>query len=117
HRLSGKQVDAVFECCGDQSALDQAVDLLKPGGRLFIIGIPAEDRISFDVHTLRRKEISLHNVRRQRGCIRDAIDLIHRKKVEVRFMASHTFPIGDSRRAFELAAGYRDGVIRAIIHP
>jgi len=117
HRLSGKQVDAVFECCGDQSALDQAVDLLKPGGRLFIIGIPAEDRISFDVHTLRRKEISLHNVRRQRGCIRDAIDLVHRRKSDVRFMASHTFPIGDSRRAFEMAAGYRDGVIRAIIHP
>jgi len=117
HRLSSERVDAVFECCGDQSALDQAVRLLRPGGRFLIVGIPAIDRISFDIHSLRRKEISLYNVRRQRGCIRDAIDLIHRKKADVRFLATHTFPIGDSRLAFELAAGYRDGVIRAIIHP
>lgn len=29
-------LDAVFECCGDQDALDLAVDLLKPGGTLFL---------------------------------------------------------------------------------
>jgi L-iditol 2-dehydrogenase len=116
-RRSPEQVDAVYECCGDQSALDQAVDLLKPGGCLFIIGIPAEDRISFDIHTLRRKELSLHNVRRQKGCIEEAISLIHKRETDVRFMATHTFRMEDSQRAFELAAGYRDGVIRAIVHP
>ncbi|MFZ2054686.1 MAG: alcohol dehydrogenase catalytic domain-containing protein [Candidatus Aminicenantales bacterium] len=116
-RLSPGQVDAVFECCGDQSALNQAVALLKPGGRLLIIGIPAVDRVSFDIHSLRRKELSLHNVRRQRDCIRDTIDLIRNKQVEVRFMATHTFRIEDSQKAFELAAGCRDGIIRAVVHP
>ncbi len=29
-------LDAVFECSGDQDALDLAVDLLKPGGTLFL---------------------------------------------------------------------------------
>lgn len=110
-------VDAVFECCGDQSALSQAVDLLRPGGRLFIIGIPTGDRISFDVHILRRKELSLHNVRRQRFCVREAIDLIRNKQVDMRFMATHRFALGEARQAFELAAGYQDGVIRAIICP
>ncbi|MGB7296586.1 MAG: alcohol dehydrogenase catalytic domain-containing protein [Candidatus Aminicenantales bacterium] len=116
-RLSPGQVDAVFECCGDQAALDQAVALLKPGGRLLIVGIPAVRRVSFDIHSLRRKEISLHNVRRQRGCIQDAIDLIVSKKADVRFMATHSFRIEDAQKAFELAAGYSDGVIRAIIRP
>jgi L-iditol 2-dehydrogenase len=109
--------DAVFECCGDQSALDQAVCLLKPGGRLLIVGIPAVERISFDIHSLRRKEISLHNVRRQKGCIQEAIDLIIKGKAGVRFMATHTFRIEEAPKAFELAAGYSDGVIRAIIRP
>ncbi len=110
-------LDAVFECCGDQSAIDQAVRLLRPGGRLFIIGIPAGDRISFDAHSLRRKELSLHNVRRQRFCIREAIDLIRKKLVDVSFLATHRFALEDARLAFELAAGTRDGVLRAIIHP
>lgn len=110
-------LDAVFECCGDPAALDQAVDLLKPGGRLLIIGIPAADRIFFDIHTLRRRELAVHNVRRQRGCIRDAIGLITAGQVEVRFMATHRFSLDDAWQAFELAAGYRDGVIRTILQP
>jgi len=109
--------DAVFECCGDQAALDQAVALLKPGGRFFIIGIPTVDRVSFDIHSLRRKELSLHNVRRQRGCIREAIDFIAGREADVRFMATHTFRLEDAPKAFALAAGYSDGVIRAIIRP
>jgi L-iditol 2-dehydrogenase len=115
--LAPDGLDAAYECCGDQSAFSQAVDLLKPGGRLLIIGIPSGDRISFDIHALRRKELSLHNVRRQRFCVREAIDLIRNKHVDVRFMATHRFALEDSRPAFELAAGYRDGVIRAIISP
>jgi threonine dehydrogenase-like Zn-dependent dehydrogenase len=110
-------LDSVYECCGDPSAFSQAVDLLKLGGRLLIIGIPAGDRISFDIHSLRRKELSLQNVRRQRFCIREAIDLIKNKQVDVRFMATHRFALEDARQAFELAAGYRDGVIRAIVSP
>ncbi len=116
-RRSPEQVDAVYECCGDQSALNQAVDLLKPGGRLFIIGIPAADHISLDIHSLRRKELSLHNVRRQKDCIGEAISLIQRRETDVRFMATHLFRMGDAQQAFELAAGFRDGVIRAIVHP
>ncbi len=109
--------DAVFECCGDPAALDQAVDLLQPGGRLAIIGIPAADRVSLDIHRLRRKEISIHNVRRQRACIRDAISLIAAGNTTIRLMATHRFALEDAGKAFDLAAGYRDGVLRAIIYP
>jgi threonine dehydrogenase-like Zn-dependent dehydrogenase len=108
-------LDAVFECCGDQAALDQAVNLLRPGGKLMILGIPVPDRISFDIHRLRRKEISLINVRRQRRCVSETIDLIKDRKVDVRFMATHEFSLEETAQAFELVAGYSDGVIKAII--
>jgi threonine dehydrogenase-like Zn-dependent dehydrogenase len=109
-------LDAVFECCGDQSALDQAVGLLKPGGQLLIIGIPVVERISFDIHVLRRKEITLYNVRRQRYLFSEAIDLIKSKDIDVRFLVTHEFRLDDISNAFDLAAGYRDGVIKAIVH-
>lgn len=108
-------LDAVYECCGDQSALDQAVELLKPGGRLMILGIPEEDRVSFDAHRIRRKEISIHNVRRQRNCIPEAIDLIASRKADVRFMATHEFKLKETAKAFDIVAGYREGVIKAMI--
>jgi len=63
------QLDAVFECCGKQEAVDQAVKLLKPGGKLMIIGIPSFSRWSFDVDDLRRREICVQNVRRQNEAV------------------------------------------------
>jgi L-iditol 2-dehydrogenase len=110
-------LDAVFECCGDQEALDQAVQLLTPGGRLMIVGIPEYDDISFDAHSLRRKEITIQNVRRQNGCIPAAIDLIARKKSGLDFMLTHSFPLDETQKAFELVENYRDGVIKATILP
>jgi L-iditol 2-dehydrogenase len=96
--LSPDGLEAVFECCGDQSALSQAIDLLRPGGRLVIIGIPTQDSISLDVHSLRRKELSLLNVRRQRFCLPEAVELIQKGRVEVRFMATHRFALEDAAR-------------------
>jgi L-iditol 2-dehydrogenase len=110
-------LDAAYECCGDQEALDQGIELLKPGGKLFIIGIPTEGRVSFDIHRIRRHEISVHNVRRQRDCIPEAVGLIGSGRADVRFMATHVFGIDEAAAAFELVRGYRDGVIRAIIRP
>jgi len=110
-------LDVVFECCGDQEALDQAVDLLKPGGKLMIVGISETDRVTFDAHRLRRKEIAIQNVRRQNGCIPAAIDLISRRMSDLDFMVTHTFRLEDTGKAFDLVENYRDGVIKAVIQP
>lgn len=110
-------LDAVFECCGDQEALDQAIELLKPGGKLMIVGIPKTDRIFLDPHRLRRKEISIHNVRRQNDCIPAAIDLIERLGNALDFMVTHAFPLDQAQEAFETVENYRGGVIKAIIQP
>lgn len=114
-RIEPNSLDAVFECCGDQEALDQAIDLLKPGSELLIVGIPDSNRVSFDVHKLRRKEISIQNVRRQNHCIQTAIDFIQNKQIDVDFMATHFFNLENTQDAFELVEGYRDGVIKAMI--
>ncbi len=109
-------LDAVFECCGEQAALDQAVDLLKPGGKLMLIGIPEAERVSFVIDRMRRKEIGLQNVRRQCECGRRTLELMERKKLRPDFMVTHRFPFARTREAFELVAGYRDGVVKAMIH-
>jgi L-iditol 2-dehydrogenase len=110
------QVDIVFECCGQQEAADQAVQLLKPGGRLMIIGIPSFRRWGFDVDGLRRKEILIQNVRRQNGDVRETIDMISGGRLKPDRMQTHNFSLDDAGKAFELVAGYHDGVMKAMIH-
>jgi L-iditol 2-dehydrogenase len=108
-------LDAVFECCGKQEALDQAVELLKPGGKLMLIGIPEVDRISFAIDLLRRKELCIQNVRRQNECMQPALDLIEQQGMSVDFMITHRFPLDRAQEAFDLVADYRDGVVKAMI--
>ncbi len=115
HREQPLMLDAVFECCGQQEAIDQGIKLLKPGGTLLIVGIPETSKLSFDIHLLRRNEIRIINVRRQNNCTRTAIDLINKKKKEVEFMTTHHFTFAESKTAFDIVKDYRDNVIKAII--
>ena len=108
-------LDVVFECCGQQEALDQAIEILRPGGTLMLVGIPAVDRVSFAIDQIRRKEITIINVRRQAHCVGPAIDLAAADDVDLGFMLTHHFPFDKSADAFDLVDQYRDGVIKAMI--
>jgi L-iditol 2-dehydrogenase len=108
-------MDVVYECAGQQETIDQAIELLKPGGKLMLIGIPREERISFAIDQIRRKEITIVNVRRQNACTQAAIDLLASGKGDVDFMVTHRFGLEQTQEAFELVAGYRDGVVKAMI--
>ena len=108
-------LDVLFDCCGDQEALDQAVEILKPGGKLMIIGIPVFDRFSFSVDKLRHKEICIQNIRRQCDCVQTALDMIEKKDINVNVMATHHFGFDETKEAFDLVADYKEGVLKAMI--
>ena len=115
-KMEPSQLDVVFECCGQQDALDQGVELLKPGGKLMLIGIPPTlSRVSFEIDALRRKELCLQNVRRQNHCVQPALDMIARREVDMMAMVTHRYPFSETPRAFALVAGYEEGVVKAMI--
>ena len=80
-----------------------------------MVGIPREDRVSFMPDRMRRKELSLINVRRQNHCTQKAIDLVAQGTISVDYMVTHRFDPGDTAAVFDLVANYKDGVIKALI--
>jgi L-iditol 2-dehydrogenase len=108
-------LDIVFECCGKQEALDNAVDILKPGGKLVVVGIPEFERWSMNVETTRRREISLQFIRRQVGCVESSLEMMQNGKINVDRMISHRFPFSKTKEAFDLVADYKDGAMKVMI--
>jgi L-iditol 2-dehydrogenase len=108
-------MDAVFDCSGEQAALDQAATLLAPGGTLVIVGIPEASRVSFDINTWRRKELSVKNVRRQNDCTDRALELLGSGQIQLDSIITHRFALEDTQDAFDLVANYREGVGKALI--
>jgi len=108
-------LDVVYDCTGDASIVGQAVALLKPGGTLVIVGITETDDVVFPIHELRRKEITILNIRRQAHCTQKAIDLLATGRVRMDSMVTHRFPMEETQQAFDLVAKYRDGVMKAMV--
>ncbi len=107
-------LDLVFECSGDPACIDQAIRLLTPGGTLVLVGIPPAARVDVDIHAMRRKELVLKNVRRQRGCMVPALRLISEDRFDFQRLLTHRFALEEIQQAFELAADYADGLIKAV---
>jgi L-iditol 2-dehydrogenase len=108
-------LDVVFECCGQQEAFDQGIDLLKPGGKLMGVGIPEFDNWSMNVENTRRKEITIQFVRRQNHSVEQSLEFMSTGKVDINNMITHRFPFEKTKEAFSLVEEYRDGVMKAII--
>jgi L-iditol 2-dehydrogenase len=114
-RLEPLLLDVVYGCSGDPQAIAQGVQLLKPGGTLVIVGITETDEVSFPIHELRRKEITILNIRRQLHCTQKAIDLLAQHKINMDSMVTHRFQLEETQKAFDLVANYKDGVMKAMI--
>ncbi len=109
-------IDVVFEASGDQEAVTNAIKILKPGGKLILVGIPPDAKYTFDMDLMRRKELTVINVRRQNNCVEEAIDMVVSGKVDIEKMITHHYSLEQTPEAFDVVEGYKDGAIKAMIN-
>ncbi len=112
---SPEGLDVIFDCCGKQEAMDQAVELIKPGGKIMIVGIPEFGQWKLSTDLTRRKEVGFQNVRRQNNRLHRALELMSEGHVDASHLITHNFAFEDAGRAFDLVSGYGDSVMKAII--
>jgi len=108
-------LDVVFECCVQQEAVDQAVEIMKPGGKLIVVGIPDLENWLIKVDKTRRYENTILFIRRQVDCVEPVIEMIESGRINTKNMITHRFPLEKIKEAFDFVADYRDGVMKAVI--
>lgn len=112
---SGRGVDVAFEAAGDPEAVEASVAAVRPGGRVVLLGIPTEDRISFTASVARDKDLAIHIVNRMKHTYPHAIQLVKTGRVDVKSLVTHRFPLGQVTEAF--AIGHRREGIKVVIEP
>lgn len=113
--VGGEGLDVAFEAAGENPAVEAALDALRPGGLLVLLGIPADDRTSVQASVARRKGITVKWVRRMKFTYPRAIALVERGRVDVRSLVTHRFPLERIGDAFETARR-RDG-LKVVVQP
>jgi L-iditol 2-dehydrogenase len=89
---SGRGLDVALEVAGENAAVDAAVDAVRPGARVVLAGIPAEERTSFVAATARRKGLTLVLARRMKHTYPRAIRLVESGRVDLGSAITHRFP-------------------------
>jgi L-iditol 2-dehydrogenase len=105
----GRGLDVAFEVAGDQDAVEAAIAAVVPGGKVILVGIPADDKTSFPASLARRKGLTIKVVRRMKHTYPRAIELVTKGLVEVRSLVTHHFGLDQAAQAFEVAER-REGI-------
>jgi L-iditol 2-dehydrogenase len=105
----GRGVDVAIDASGDAGAVNAAFSAVVHGGRVVLAGIPDSDWTSFQASVARRKGLTIKLVRRMKNTYPLAIELVSKKRVDVKSLVTHRYPLARAVEAFE-AARRRDGL-------
>jgi L-iditol 2-dehydrogenase len=114
-KTGGRGVDRVVEAAFCDETAEQACEMARLGGRVVLVGISADDRLTFKHSTARRKGLTIALARRMKHAYPRAIELVERGRVDVECIVSHHFPMERAADAFQLNADYADGVNKVIL--
>jgi len=109
------EVDVAIEAAWGGAAIEQALELARPGGRVVLVGIPSEDHCTFSHSAARRKGLTIVFCRRMKHTYPRAIRLVESGKVNVHSLITHRFPLAQAADAFALNAAYKDNCVKIII--
>ncbi len=93
--------DVMVEASGNGSALRSGVECLKPRGLLVQLGLGGE--FSLPQNMIVAKEIEIRGSFRFHEEFALAVDLINRRRIDLRPLLTHVLPVDDAVKAFDLA--------------
>lgn len=101
-------VDVVFECSGSESAQRSAIEVVRPQGRIVLVGLGGESRLPLSLTTT--KEVMLQGTFRFDAEFGWAVDLLSNRAVDVRPLLSASKPVERAVEAFELASNRKQAL-------
>jgi L-iditol 2-dehydrogenase len=110
-------VDCAIDCAAKEQTTSQAIQLTRNAGRVALTGIHSTASVSMDGSGMRRKELTIFNVRRSNHETKEAMELLSAHPEWFAPLLTHTRPIDRIDEAFAIASQYRDGVGKMTVRP
>jgi L-iditol 2-dehydrogenase len=108
-------VDAAIDCATRGGTINQCIHATRNAGRVAITGIPAETQVPIDFHPMRRKELTLFNVRRSNHESATALEALKEHLNQFAPLITHARPLEEIGPAFSQLEHYEDGIGKIVI--
>jgi L-iditol 2-dehydrogenase len=115
-RSPALEIAVAFEVAGNDAAVEQAMALVRPGGRVVLAGIPSDDLTCFPASLARRKGLTLVLARRMKEDVYErGARLVESGRVDVASLVTARFPLERAAEAFASAVSRRG--LKVVIQP
>ncbi|OGG13492.1 hypothetical protein A2773_03220 [Candidatus Gottesmanbacteria bacterium RIFCSPHIGHO2_01_FULL_39_10] len=109
-----ESADKVFEVVGLESTLTLALDLVKKGGKIVILGV-FHKPVSLNMMTIIKNELEIIGSWTCRDSFPSSINLLTQKKLNTKGFITHHYPFSQTKQAFEDTLKYPSGRIKTVI--
>jgi alcohol dehydrogenase len=112
-------VDVAVEAVGRVEALSRAVDMTRPWGTLLSLSFGIEEEASFPIGRLTQKRVRLLPAYAPavKNYMAPVINMLVQGVIDPTPLISHTLPLSDAPRAYELMAQRDEGALRIFLQP
>lgn len=115
---NGIGADEVFECSGAAGTVRQAIEMVKKGGKVSLLGVPPADvREPVPFKYIVHNEIMITGSRADPNTMWKVIELMASGDLVAKDLISHKFPLESYREALDVFINRRDGAVKVIIEP
>jgi L-iditol 2-dehydrogenase len=111
----GRGVDVAIDCAAKSDTTNQCLEAVRNAGRVVVTGIHAGSHFPLDFSPMRRKELTLFNVRRSNHESEAAVELLRAERTRFTPMLTHELPLAEIQQAFSKLERYEDGMGKVVI--
>lgn len=97
----GVGADFVMEASGNVHAVQQAVDIARMGGTISVVGLHETPVPQLDMGNIVVRDLNLITSVASPNAFKQTIRLMEKRKIDVRPLISHEFPLSEASRALE----------------
>jgi L-iditol 2-dehydrogenase len=112
---NGRGVDRTLETAGSPATTNMAINAVKRGGTVGLVGIVHQPEVPVDIVRIVRSGLRVHGVFRYANIYPSAVALAQAGTVDLSHFVTHTFPLSDLQRAMEFVETHKDQVIKGVM--
>ena len=112
--INSDGADVLFEVVGLEKTMEMAINLVRAGGQIVVLGVFGKPVI-MDMMKVVKRELKIEGSWTCRSSFQQAIELLQNKIVSVNGLVTHRYPFTQTKQAFEDALHPTDDRIKTVI--
>ncbi len=114
----GRGADVVIEAVGHEESLRGCFRYVRPAGTISSVGVHSEADFPFPMFQAYLRDITFRiGSCPMKNYMADLLRLIERRELDPSFMVTHTLPMAEAPRAYEMFANRSDGCVKVVLRP